>query len=55
MNDQEFRQLLNQAQAIGLTTLWALAWFKRFWKCNNNRDLLNAVNAVYCRSESVAA
>lgn len=49
MNNNEFKQILTQAQKIGLETFGDLAELFRVCKWHTNRDKINGVNDIFCR------
>lgn len=49
MNTNEIKQILTQAEKIGLATMGQLLKLCHVCKWNTNRDKINGVNDIYCR------
>lgn len=49
MNSNEIKQILTQAEKIGLETCGDLAELFRVCKLKNNREKINGLNDIFCR------
>ena len=49
MNTNEIKQILTQAEKVGLSTMGELLLLCKVYKWHTNRDKINGVNDIFCR------